>query len=202
MADNNVTVNPAKNEKDSAATQDIPPAPVAQAAALPLPPPAPTSALNAKPTLPPTLQEQADAGCSETMESGEEDSEYEETDGEESSGEETEYETESGSGEEEEEDDEEETSSDEDYSDDDDEGTEGYRPGGYHPVSLGEVYNNKYLVLKKLGWGHFSTVWMVRDSTNGAHVALKVQKSADHYTEAAYDEIELLKAVQNGASIM
>ena len=92
-----------------------------------------------------------------------------------------------------------EESSDEDYSDDDDEGADGYKIGGYHPVKLGEVYNSKYLVLKKLGWGHFSTVWLVSDSNDGRNVALKIQKSAEHYTEAAWDEIELLKAVQQGA---
>jgi serine/threonine-protein kinase SRPK3 len=43
----------------------------------------------------------------------------------------------------------------------DDEGEEGYRVGGYHRVSVGEVYGEKYRVRKKLGWGHFSTVWMV-----------------------------------------
>ena len=92
----------------------------------------------------------------------------------------------------------EEEDSDEDYSDDDDEGSEGYKIGGYHPVKVGEVYHRRYLVLKKLGWGHFSTVWLVRDSKTGAIVALKVQKSAEHYTEAAYDEIELLKATERG----
>ena len=102
---------------------------------------------------------------------------------------------------EEEEEEEEEGCSDEDYSDDDDEGSEGYKKGGYHPVKVGEVYNRRYLVLKKLGWGHFSTVWLVRDSKTGAIVALKVQKSAEHYTEAAYDEIELLKATDKGKFI-
>ena len=63
---------------------------------------------------------------------------------------------------------------------------------------MGEVYNSKYLVLKKLGWGHFSTVWLVSDSNDGRNVALKIQKSAEHI-EAAWDEIELLKAVQQGA---
>jgi hypothetical protein len=33
----------------------------------------------------------------------------------------------------------------EDYSDDEDEGEEGYRPGGYHRVSIGEVYNQRYV---------------------------------------------------------
>lgn len=35
--------------------------------------------------------------------------------------------------------------------------------GGYHPVKIGDVYNNKYVVEKKLGWGHFSTVWLASD---------------------------------------
>eukprot|EP00546_Thalassionema_frauenfeldii_P000037 CAMPEP_0178933626 /NCGR_PEP_ID=MMETSP0786-20121207/23377_1 /TAXON_ID=186022 /ORGANISM="Thalassionema frauenfeldii, Strain CCMP 1798" /LENGTH=232 /DNA_ID=CAMNT_0020611249 /DNA_START=132 /DNA_END=827 /DNA_ORIENTATION=+ len=46
-----------------------------------------------------------------------------------------------------------------DYTDDEDEGEAGYKPGGYHPVRVGEVYNQRYVVIKKLGWGHFSTVW-------------------------------------------
>jgi hypothetical protein len=35
--------------------------------------------------------------------------------------------------------------SSEDYTDDEDEGEEGYKPGGYHPVKLGEVYNQRYV---------------------------------------------------------
>jgi len=79
------------------------------------------------------------------------------------------------------------------YSESEDEGNEAYRKGGYHPVHIGEVYHNRYKVLSKLGWGHFSTVWLCMDMDyGGALVAMKVQKSAQHYTEAAYDEIELL----------
>jgi len=88
-----------------------------------------------------------------------------------------------------------------DYTDDEDEGEDGYKPGGYHPVKFGEVYGRRYVVIKKLGWGHFSTVWMVRDTQvrDGdprQFLALKVQKSAEHYTEAAMDEIELLDCAQ------
>ncbi|OJD22386.1 LOW QUALITY PROTEIN: hypothetical protein ACJ73_06264 [Blastomyces percursus] len=32
-----------------------------------------------------------------------------------------------------------------------------YRPGGFHPVHLGEVYDRKYKVLRKLGFGRYST---------------------------------------------
>mmetsp|Transcript_32832 Transcript_32832/g.93173 ORF Transcript_32832/g.93173 Transcript_32832/m.93173 type:complete len:679 (+) Transcript_32832:145-2181(+) len=87
-----------------------------------------------------------------------------------------------------------------DFSDSDNEGTEGYRKGGYHPVRIGEKYKDgRYAVLKKLGWGHFSTVWLVHDQKTGQHVAMKVQKSASHYTDAAVDEIELLNSIRDGA---
>merc|ERR1719146_625013 len=90
----------------------------------------------------------------------------------------------------------------EDYTESDDEGADGYRKGGYHAVTIGEIYNQRYKVLAKLGWGHFSTVWLCQDLSNvGVYVAMKVQKSAPHYTEAAYDEIELLaQAAKRGSA--
>lgn len=61
---------------------------------------------------------------------------------------------------------------------------------------MGEQYKDgKYTVVRKLGWGHFSTVWLSKDNTTGKHVALKVVRSAAHYTETALDEIKLLKRV-------
>ncbi|EEH39143.2 protein kinase dsk1 [Paracoccidioides lutzii Pb01] len=78
----------------------------------------------------------------------------------------------------------------------DEEDSEDYCKGGYHPVRPGESYNNgRYIVVRKLGWGHFSTVWLSRDTTNGKHVALKVVRSAAHYTETAIDEIKLLNKI-------
>lgn len=35
--------------------------------------------------------------------------------------------------------------------------------GGYHHVKVGDLYNGKYHVIRKLGWGHFSTVWLAWD---------------------------------------
>lgn len=70
--------------------------------------------------------------------------------------------------------------SDEDYSSDDaEEGEEDYRKGmtlyrlkincefvgGYHRVHIGDNFKGgKYKVTKKLGWGHFSTVWLANDT--------------------------------------
>ncbi|ORX38691.1 kinase-like domain-containing protein [Kockovaella imperatae] len=78
----------------------------------------------------------------------------------------------------------------------DEEDLEDYRPGGYHPINIGDEFNlGRYVVVRKLGWGHFSTVWLARDNTTSRHVALKVVKSDGHYTETALDEIQLLQRV-------
>lgn len=42
--------------------------------------------------------------------------------------------------------------------------------GGYHRVRVGEKFKDgRYTVLHKLGWGHFSTVWMVQDEQVRKH---------------------------------
>lgn len=78
-----------------------------------------------------------------------------------------------------------------------DEGLPDYKIGGYHPVHVGEVFKNRYVIIQKLGWGHFSTVWLAKDKEYNTYVALKVQKSAQHYIEAAYDEVEILDQVSS-----
>ena len=41
-----------------------------------------------------------------------------------------------------------------------------YRPGGYYHIQLGQsLRNGRYLILRKLGYGSYSTVWLARDQT-------------------------------------
>lgn len=49
-----------------------------------------------------------------------------------------------------------------------------YRPGGFHPVNIGDMIGDKYKVLHKLGCGGFSTVWLARDMADQQLYALKI----------------------------
>lgn len=88
---------------------------------------------------------------------------------------------------------------DDDYSSCDEKNEESakdYRPGGYHPAYKGETYKEgRYVLVRKLGWGHFSTVWLAKDTETGSHVAMKIVRSDKVYTESALDEIKLLQGV-------
>lgn len=77
-----------------------------------------------------------------------------------------------------------------------DEGLEDYKTDGYHPVHIGEILLNRYVIMQKLGWGHFSTAWLAKDTKYDTYVAIKIQKSAKNYIEAAYDEVEILQELE------
>ena len=51
---------------------------------------------------------------------------------------------------------------------------EGYQPGGYHPVIIGDVLGERYQVAHKLGMGGSATVWLARDKLSHNWVAVKV----------------------------
>ncbi|KAB8271101.1 kinase-like domain-containing protein [Aspergillus minisclerotigenes] len=85
------------------------------------------------------------------------------------------------------------------------EGTQVYRPGGFHPVYIGDVFKDRYKVLNKIGYGVYSTVWLVRDlepaqsGLENQFRALKVL-SADSYegTDSPMFEREILTHLRNG----
>ncbi|KAI0027811.1 kinase-like domain-containing protein [Vararia minispora EC-137] len=80
----------------------------------------------------------------------------------------------------------------------DEESAAEYNTGGYLQVKVDDTFKDgRYIVVRKLGWGHFSTVWLVKDTKCLRHSALKVVKSAGRYAETARDEIKLLKQIQD-----
>jgi serine/threonine-protein kinase SRPK3 len=108
-----------------------------------------------------------------------------------------------------------------------------YNNGGYLQVRLSDLFKDgRYTIVRKLGyvplpsllrrpapislsWGHFSTVWLVKDSmyvvhfspspssypsiSEKRHSALKIVKSAGRYSETARDEIKLLRQITNAS---
>ncbi|OJD16067.1 CMGC/SRPK protein kinase [Emergomyces pasteurianus Ep9510] len=56
-----------------------------------------------------------------------------------------------------------------------------YGVGGFHRVALGDTFDaGRYRILRKLGYGQYSTVWLARDSTNQRYVALKLLRADCH----------------------
>jgi len=60
-------------------------------------------------------------------------------------------------------------------------------------VHIGEVLLERYIIMQKLGYGHFSTAWLALDTKYGNYVAIKIQKAKQQYIDAAYDEVEILQ---------
>ncbi|KAJ5008216.1 Serine/threonine-protein kinase SRPK [Colletotrichum sp. SAR 10_66] len=78
----------------------------------------------------------------------------------------------------------------------DEEDLAGYRPGGYHPVRIGDHFNHgKYKVLNKLGYGGYSTVWLARNNETESHVALKVLAANTSEVGLDINELDILLKV-------
>ena len=75
-----------------------------------------------------------------------------------------------------------------------------YRPGGFHPIAIGDAFSQgRYSIVHKLGYGGSSTVWLARDREGEVPlVALKALRAEDssraateRWTAAIDVELEL-----------
>lgn len=68
-------------------------------------------------------------------------------------------------------------------------------------INAGDVLRNRYMMMHKLGWGEFSTVWLAydREALEPQHtfVAVKIAKCHASVTESSKYEVNLLKFVRN-----
>ena len=72
-----------------------------------------------------------------------------------------------------------------------------YKPGGYAPISIGELLNNRYKIIKKIGFGVFSVVYLTYDYDTTTYCALKVYKSSKEDTKSAQTEINILDKINS-----
>lgn len=79
-----------------------------------------------------------------------------------------------------------------------------YHAEKYYPVHIGEVLNNQYQVLAKLGYGVTSTVWLCRDLSESKYVVLKVNVSGveRNHEISVYDRINLVETNHLGKSFI
>nr|CCC91261.1 putative protein kinase [Trypanosoma congolense IL3000] len=82
-----------------------------------------------------------------------------------------------------------------------------YFEGGYMSVIPGKKLNSRYVIVQKLGWGEFSTVWLAYDTLHTtlgkphqAFVAVKIAKCDNVVSESTHYEIKLLHYIGSNAS--
>ncbi|KAB8248397.1 kinase-like domain-containing protein [Aspergillus flavus] len=64
------------------------------------------------------------------------------------------------------------------------ESLENYKPGGYHPITIGDMLQGRYHIVDKLGFGGYSTVWLAHDTRLEQYVAVKVCIADSTFREA------------------
>lgn len=70
------------------------------------------------------------------------------------------------------------------------ESLEKYKPGGYHPIVIGDILHERYRIVDKLGFGGYSTVWLAQDTHLGRYVAIKVG-----IADALAHEVKILRVL-------
>ncbi|MCJ1464513.1 hypothetical protein MMC07_003126 [Pseudocyphellaria aurata] len=70
-----------------------------------------------------------------------------------------------------------------------------YVVGGFHPVHLGDMYEDRYRVIRKLGHGLYSTVWLAKDESVGEYVAMKFGIACTNPSRPEADTLKKLNSV-------
>lgn len=69
---------------------------------------------------------------------------------------------------------------------------ERYQPGGYYPITIGDIIQSRYRVVHKLGYGTYSTTWLCQDHRSAKYVAIKVGTA-----ESSSREVDVLDYLSN-----
>lgn len=70
-----------------------------------------------------------------------------------------------------------------------------FTEGGYYRAKPGDKLGGKYVIAKRLGWGHFSQVYLAKEKGGSEWIALKVQKTGEDYIKAGEEEVSFHEAI-------
>ncbi|CAH1393178.1 unnamed protein product [Nezara viridula] len=65
----------------------------------------------------------------------------------------------------------------------------------YFDAEIGDLVKSQFCILKKLGQGQFSNVWLCRDILKSEYIAMKVIRSKTFYRECGHHEINMFKKI-------
>ncbi|KAI1920683.1 hypothetical protein LOZ12_005618 [Ophidiomyces ophidiicola] len=69
-----------------------------------------------------------------------------------------------------------------------------YQPEHYYPATLGQVLQDRYQIVGKVGYGGSSTVWLSRDLAKRQHVVLKI---CVNHSNKANNELDIYKYLES-----
>lgn len=65
----------------------------------------------------------------------------------------------------------------------------------YYPVKIGQIFNDQYRILTKLGYGANSTVWLARDQRTNQYTCVKVFIRDDSRASPITNELNILRHI-------
>ncbi|CAG8122773.1 unnamed protein product [Penicillium salamii] len=79
-----------------------------------------------------------------------------------------------------------------------------YRPGNFYPARIGEVFNHRYQVVGKLGYGSSASVWLCRDLLGHRYVSLKINTVSTTVVREieVYNHLKTIKSSHAGQSCL
>ncbi|KAE8137298.1 kinase-like domain-containing protein [Aspergillus pseudotamarii] len=81
-----------------------------------------------------------------------------------------------------------------------------YQPEKYYPVNQGEVLNDRYQILAKIGYGVTSTVWLAKDLVASIYVVVKIYitgQSRNHERELhIYKHMDMVETKHPGRNFL
>ncbi|KAL2871653.1 putative protein kinase [Aspergillus lucknowensis] len=74
-----------------------------------------------------------------------------------------------------------------------------YITSRYYPARIGEIFQGRYQIVGKLGFGASSTLWLARDMNHCGYVTLKIFINSASMGQQLDDELQMYKRIEKGS---